>query len=513
MPGARLPMRKIRDVLRLTAAGMSSRKVAASLTIGATTVVDCLARARAAGVAWPLPDDLSDDGLEALLFPASAVVAEMRARRPRPDWAAIHRELKRPGVTLQLVWEEHRAQHPDGYGYSHFCELYRAWAKKLSPTMRQTHPAGERLFVDYAGTKLSVIDGATGEVLTAELFVATLGASSLTYAEATWTQALPDWISSHVRAFAFLGGVPAMVVSDNLKAGITKACFYEPSINRSYAEMAAHYGTAIVPARPYKPRDKAKVEAAVLLATRWITAKLRNRQFFSLAELNDAIRDCVRQLNDRVSRHLGASRRALFDEVERAALKRLPAEPYIFATWKECRVGLDYHVEVEKHYYSVPHTLLREKLWARITARSVELFHRGQRVAAHVRSSSNRRHTTVCEHMPSSHRRYADWTPERLKRSAAEVGPKTSALIDIIMTERTHPEQGFRASIGILRLARSHGAARLEAACGRALEIGARSYSSVNSILRNNLDRQRPASATDGPAIAHGNIRGSTYFH
>jgi len=513
MPGQRLPMRKIRDVLRLTAAGMSSRKIAASLVVGATTVIDCLQRARAAGVSWPLLDDLSDEALEARLFPASTALAEIRARRPQPHWPTIHRELRRPGVTLQLVWEEHRAAHPEGYGYSRFCELYRAWEGRLSPTMRQTHVAGERLFVDYAGTTLDVIDASTGEAMPAQLFVAALGASNYTYAEATWTQGLADWIGSHTRTFAFFDGVSAMVVSDNLKSGITKACFYEPAVNRTYAEMAAHYDTAVVPARPNKPRDKAKVEVAVQVATRWIIAKLRNRRFFSLGELNAAIAELVTALNNRVTRHLGASRRALFDDLERSALKKLPAEPYAYAEWKECRAGLDYHVEIEKHYYSVPHALLRETMWARITARTIEVFHRGKRVAAHVRSSSNRQHTTVREHMPSSHQRYADWTPERIQRQANEIGPKTSALVEIILRERTHPEQGFRACIGILRHAKSFGRERLEAACDRALEIGARSYTSVTSILKTNLDRKRPAPATDGPAIAHTNIRGSRYFH
>jgi transposase len=511
MPGKRLPMRKIRDVLRLSAGGMSNRQIAASLGIGATAAGGFLRRARAADLSWPLPADLTDEALEARLYPPSPVA--LGDHRPLPDWSMIHRELRRKGVTLQLVWQEHRAVHPDGLGYSRFCELYRAWNGRLSPTMRQTHVAGERLFVDYAGTTLSVIDGTTGEVFTAQLFVATLGASSYTYAEATFTQGLADWIGSHVHAFSFFGGVSGMVVSDNLKSGITKACFHEPAVNRSYAELATHYDTVIVPARPYKPRDKAKVEVAVLLATRWIIAKLRNRQFLSLGELNDAIRDCVTQLNNRVSRHLGASRQALFEELERPALKKLPAEPYVFAEWKECRAGLDYHVEVKKHYYSVPHGLLREALWVRITARTVEVFHRGKRVAAHLRSSSNRKHTTVREHMPLSHQRYADWTPERIQRQANEIGSQTSALIEIILREKTHPEQGFRACIGILRQAKAYGSERLEAACGRALEIGARSYTSVTSILKTNLDRKRPAPATDGPAITHTNIRGPHYFH
>ena len=387
MPGPRLPMRKIRDLLRLSAAGMSKRKIAASLGVSATAAGECIRRARRAGLTWPLPNELTDETLERRLFPPPAAAA--KDRRPQPDCAAIHRELRRPGVTLQLLWEEHRAVHPDGYGYSQYCEIYGAWKARLTPTMRQSHVAGERMFVDYAGTTLAVIDGSTGEAMTAQLFVAVLGASSLTYAEATWTQGLSDWIGSHTRAFAFMGGVSATVMCDNLRSGITRACFYEPAVNRTYAEMAAHYSTAILPARPYRARDKAKAEVGVQVATRFIIAKLRNRQFFSLFALNAVIAELVTQINDRMSRHLGASRRALFEELERSALKPLPAEAYVFAEWKERRVGLDYHVEIEKHYYSVPHQLLREKVWARITARTVEVFHRGKRVTAHMRSSSN----------------------------------------------------------------------------------------------------------------------------
>jgi transposase len=511
MPQERLPMRNVREVLRLSAGGMSNRQIAASLSVSKTTIRNCLLRAEMAGLAWPLPDHLTDDALEARLYPAASTAPT--TERPEPDWALIHRELKRPGVTLLLLWQEHRAQHPDGRSYSRFCEHYARWKGRLSPTMRQTHVAGEKLFVDYAGTTIDIVDAATGEVHAYQLFVAALGASSFTYAEATRTQTLIDWIGAHTRAFAFFGGVPGMVVSDNLKSGITKACFYEPAVNRTYSAMALHYDTAIVPARPKKPRDKAKVEQAVLLATRWIIAKLRNRKFFTLAELNDAIRDCVDDLNSRTSRHLGASRRALFDDLERAALKSLPFEPFEYAEWKQCRVGLDYHVEVEKHYYSVPSTLLKEKVWARITARTVELLHNGKRVASHVRSSSNRQHTTLPEHMPSSHRRYADFTPESLKRRAAEIGRSTTALVEIILRERTHPEQGFRSCVGIIGLAKSYGVERLEAASARALEIGARSYTSVKSILETKRDRPRPEAATDGPAIVHDNIRGPSYFH
>ena len=510
MPGARLPMRNIRDVLRLTAAGMSSRKIAASLSIGASTVIDCLHRARRAGLTWPLPDEIDDVILELRVYPPKPTTKD---QRPLPNWAEVHRELKRPGVTLELLWQEYRDQYPDGYSYSRICDLFREWEKRVSPTMRQTHIAGERMFVDYAGTKLQLIDCRTGEILTAELFVAVLGASSLIYAEATWTQSLPDWIGSHKRAFTFFGGVTAMIVSDNLKSGITKACFYEPNVNRTYRDMANHYETAIVPARPKKPKDKAKVEVGVQVATRWVIAKLRNRTFFSLAELNAAIRDCVEQINNRVTRHLGASRRSLFEELERSALKSLPITEYVFAQWKQCRAGIDYHVEIDKHYYSVPYTLVRQELWASYTASTVEIFHRGKRVAVHRRGPPNRGHTTLPEHMPSSHRRYADWTLERIKREAGEIGPNATALVEVILREKRHPEQGFRSCRGVVKLVERFGRERVEAACERALAIGTRSFSSVKSILDTKLDRKRPENAAEGPAIVHDNIRGPTFYH
>jgi len=419
-------------------------------------------------------------------------------------------------VTLSLLWEEYRAVHPDGYGYSQFCARYRNWKGGLGVTMRQSHVAGDKMFVDYAGMTAEVIDPETGEVHTAQIFVATLGASSYTYAEATWSQKLPNWIGSHVRAFAYFGGVPAQIVPDNLKSAIVKASLHDAEINRTYADLAAHYDTAIVPARPRKPRDKAKVEVSVQIVERWVLARLRNRRFFSLAELNQAIRQELKVLNEKASKHLGASRRQLFEQLDRPALKPLPQDAYQYAEWKQRRAGLDYHVEVAKHYYSVPHALAKKKLWARITERSVEVFHNGKRVAAHMRGPGNRRHTTVTNHMPSAHRRYASWTLERIRRDAASIGSNSEALIELILRNRPHPEQGFRSCVGILRLAKSHGPERLEAACERALEIGAYSYSSLASILKNNLDRRAPRHATandaNRPAIEHANIRGPNYF-
>ena len=508
----RLPMRKIAEVLRLKATGLSTRKVASSLSLGQSTVSEYLKRADRAGLSWPLPEGVSDADLENRLF--QPVGAATRHDLAVPDWARIHRELRRKGVTLALLWEEYRVAHPeDGYGYSRFCELYRRWEGRLNPTMRQHHVAGERAFVDYAGDTLDVVCPETGEVCQAQIFVGVLGASNYTYVEASWTQGLADWVGAHVRMLAYFGGVPDQLVSDNLKSGVTKACFYEPKVNRTYADLAAHYDTAVIPARPYKPRDKAKVEVGVLLVQRWIMARLRKRRFHSLAAVNAAIREELDRFNRKVTRHLGASRRALFETLDRPALKPLPEAPYAYAEWVERKVGLDYHVEVEKHYYSVPHKHLRQKVWARVAARTVEIFYEGERVASHIRTSGNRKHTTVAEHMPEAHQRYAGWTPAEIRQAADRIGPNTGALVDLILRTKTHPEQGFRACLGIVRLTKTHGRDALEAACLRAIEIGGTSYSSVYSILKNNLHRKQPEKPADGPAITHPNIRGADYFH
>jgi len=482
--------------------------VGCSLGLSQAAVSEYMGRARRAGVGWPLPGGLGDEQLEALLFPLpSQLPAE---QRPVPDWAWVHRELRRPNVTLALLWEEYRAAAPDGFGYSWFCDLYREWAGRLKPTLRQVHPAGERLFVDFAGSTVAVVEGAGGEERQAEIFVAVLGASSFTFACAVWSQALPDWIGAHVRAFGYFGGVARQLVSDNLKAGVTRACFHEPEVNRTYTEMAAHYATSVLPARPYKPRDKAKVEVGVQVVQRWILARLRHHRFFSLAELNAAIAELVEQLNDRTMRGLGTTRRALFERFDRPALLSLPPVAYEYADWRRCRVGLDYHVGIEKHFYSVPHDLLRQEVEARITAGTVELFHRGKRVASHVRSAS-RHPSTTTEHMPSAHRRYREWTHERIRREAAAVGDDAAVLLDLILRSRPHPEQGFRSCIGILGLVGQHGAERVDAACARALALGTRSYTSVAAILKHRRDQ--PADTAEAPSLVHENIRGPGYYH
>jgi transposase len=511
MPAERLSMRKIRELLRLRfGSRLPQRAIAESLGLSQGAISTYLSRARAAGVVWPVPEELDDAQLEALLFPPPPGMPA--DQRPMPDWAWVHRERRRPHVTLALLWEEYRAGAPDGFGYSWFCDLYRGWAGRLKPTMRQVHLAGEKLFVDFAGRTAEVIDGLSGEIIPVQILVAVMGASSFTYAEAVRSQKLPDWIAAHVRALAYFGGAARQTVSDNLKAGIIKACFHEPMVNRTYADMAQHYGTAIVPARPYKPRDKAKVEVGVQVVGRWILARLRHRRFFSLAELNAAIRALLDDLNNRLMRGWGVSRRALYEQLDRSALIPLPPIPYEYAEWKRCRVGLDYHIEIAKHYYSVPHQLLRQEVEARITVAAIEIFHRGKRVASHQRSLRPHRPSTIADHMPSAHRRYRDWTHERIRREAASVGPDTAVLVDLILRSRPHPEQGFRSCIGILGLVKRFGAKRVDAACARALVLGTRSYSSVAAILKNHREHA-PAATVEAPVLIHENIRGPGYYH
>jgi transposase len=509
-------MRRVREVLRLRfGVGVSGREIALRLGIAPSTVRETLKRANASGLSWPLPDDLSDAVLEDRLY-GRAGTKQGHRRHPEPDWAMIHRELKKKHVTLSILWEEYIAQHPEGYRYSWFCELYRTWEGRLSVTMRQSHAGGEKLFVDYAGDTVPVIvDRLTGEVRAAQIFVAVMGASSFSYAQATWTQGIADWIAAHIGALDAIGGAPKLLVPDNAKVAVIKACHFDPHVNRTYAEMAAHYDMAILPARPKKPRDKAKVESAVLIVERWLLGRLRHHKFHSLAELNHRIAELLHHLNElRPLRRLGVTRRQLLEELDRPFLRPLPIEPYVFAEWRARRVGVDYHVDIDRHFYSVPYRFARQQIEARITLRTVEIFFKGERIAAHQRISSNGKHTTVPEHMPSSHRRYADWTIERIRRETAAIGPSTALLCDLILEQRPHPEQGFRACLGIVRLTRLFGAARVEAAATRALEIGARTYGSVKSILDNNLDRQAsPRRTANDPAILHSNIRGARYYN
>ena len=472
MPAERLTMRKIREVFRLKFdCEISNRQIAKSCNIARSTVAEYLFRFQQAALSWPLPVDIDDNQLEQLLYPQlPAVPTDQRAV---PDWSYIHKQLRHKSVTLMLLWQEHKEQYPQGYQYSQFCHLYRQWTHQIDPVMRQEHRAGEKLFVDYAGQTMPVYDLHANQMREAQIFVAVLGASNYTYAEATWSQSLPDRIASHSRAFTFFTGVPQIVVPDNLKSGVNKACLYEPDINPTYLDMANYYDTVVIPGRVRKAKDKAKVEVGVQVVERWILARLRNHQFFSLRQLNETIAELLIKLNNTAFQKLPGCRKQMFEALDKPALKPLPLQPYAYAEWKIAGVNIDYHIEVNFHYYSVPYQLIGKKIDVRITENTIECFYKSKSVASHIRSYLKGRHTTLTEHMPKSHQQWAKWTPQRFINWAAKIGPHTTELIEVILNSRKHPQQGFRSCMGILRLSKSYDDQRLEAAPPEALEHSA----------------------------------------
>jgi transposase len=516
MPTNRITMRRIKETLRLhLQADLSYEEIGRALKISKSSVGKYVLLARASGIDWALAQTLSDEALQARLFPPALTRS---SQLPAPDFALVHQELKRPGVTLQLLWEEYARRLSDAgqpaYKYTSFCVKYRAWAQGLKRSMRQTHVAGEKLFVDYAGQTVPIIDAATGEITAAQIFVAALGASNCTYACATARQTTADWIGAQVQALEYFGGVPRLIVPDQARALIKHPDRYDPEPNRLYDEFATHYGCALLAARPAHPRDKPKVENAVLVVERWILARLRNRCFFSLAELNGAIAELLVDLNQRPFKKLPGCRRSAFEALDAPALQPLPATRFELCTWKCAKVNIDYHVEFDGHYYSVPHALVRTSVELRVTTNLVECFAANQRVACHARSHRKGAHTTIAEHMPASHRAHLEWTPGKLIDWGQRIGVSTAAVVTWQLEHRPHPEQGYRACLGLQRLAREYTPTRLEAACTRALAIRAPTYRSIASILKNGLDRQ-PAlfAATPPPLPAHENVRGPDYYH
>jgi transposase len=506
-------VRKIKEILRLRYdLKLGQVQIARSCNLGQSTVFRYLQRFEESGLTWPLPADCSNRVLEELLF---ARPGPPPGSRPLLDFAAIDRQLQtHKHVSLQLLWEEYRAQQPDGYQYSYFCELYRRWKTAQGVVLRQEHRAGEKLFVDWAGATVPLYEAGTGAIAErASLFVATLGASSYTFVFATRGQDLGCWIESHVRAFEFFGGCPTLVIPDNARTAVNRACRYEPDLNRAYLEMAQHYGVAVLPARPRKPRDKAKVENAVGVVQRWIVAALRHRQFFSLSELNAGIGELLERLNHRPFRKREGTRASLFAELDRPALKPLPLERYCATSWKTCRVNIDYHIEVERHYYSVPYQFVGPQVEARSTLSTVEIFQQGLRLASHPRSHAAYRHTTNPEHRPRSHQAHLEWTPSRLLHWAESVGSWTAQLMRTILESKPHPEMGYRSCLGIMRLSKTYSPERLEAASRRAVELQTCSYKSLQSILRHSLDQQPPPEPDrEQPGPRRGNVRGSLYY-
>jgi len=505
-------MRQFRDILRLKhEAGLSNRAIAQACSVSVGTVSNYVNRAEEAGLSWPLPAEMDDAALERLVFPPAPPTG---TPRPLPDVACIHQELRLPGVTLQLLWHEYLEDHPEGYRYTQFCERYRRWRAKLHPTMRQVHRAGEKLFVDFSGKRPHLVDRHTGEIVEVELFVGVLGASSYTYAEAIPTQELEHWIEAHEGMLEYFEGSTEIWVCDQLKSGVTVPCRYEPGINRTYAEMAVHYGAVVIPARPYRPRDKAKVEAAVLLAQRWILAVLRNETFFALSDMNRRIRELLDLLNDKLMQKLGVSRRELFERIDKPALTPLPATRYEVTAWKECRVNIDYHVEVESNYYSVPYQLIYESVEACYTRSIVEILYKGKRVASHAWLRGKGKHSTRPEHMPASHRAHAEWSPSRLIGWAEKTGDATGRVVASLLESFRHPEQGYRSCLGLMQLSKRYGAERLEAACRRAEHLGSCRFRTLRNILASGMDRlpleaQQPATSS---VPVHDNIRGPAYY-
>lgn len=503
-------MRKIHEVLRLHFEhGRSKREIARIIKVSPTTVSDYLARAKLAGLAYPLPAALDDAALERALFPPSEPSSVQRAE---PAWQKVHQELRRKGVTLELLWQEYKAEQTDGFQYSAFCEHYRRWRQRLTLSMRQTHTPGERLFIDYAGQTVGVVDGSTGEIREAQIFVAVLGASNYTFLEATWSQQLPDWIGSHVRALDFYGGCSELWVPDNLRSGVSKASRYEPDINPTYHDLADHYGVAVLPARARRPKDKSKVENGVLVVTRWVLARLRHQRFFSLNELNRELKVLLADLNQRPFKKLPGCRASAFAEMDQPALRPLPQQRYEYAEWKVARVGVDYHVELDGHYYSVPCQHARVQVDVRATKSTVEVFLHGLRIASHVYCAFKGRHTTIDAHMPAAHREVAGWNAETLTSRAAAIGPRCSVLVERLLHQRRHPQQAFRSCLGVLSLGQKYGVARLEAACARALKYNAVSWSSLQSILKNGLDLEPPAAQRTLDLPEHENLRGAAYY-
>lgn len=508
-------MRKTKEVLRLKyELGLGLRQIARSCSLGLGTVHDYLQRAQAAGLNWPLPDGWDEEQLEAALF-AAPQVRTADPDKAAPDFAAIHQQKQQHRhLTLQLLWEEYRQAHPEGYGYSRFCELYQRWRGKLDVVLRQEHRAGEKMFVDWAGTTLPIHDPQGGPVQAGHLFVAVLGASSYTYAEATSDEQLSNWIAAHVRALEFFNGVPALIVPDNTKTGVTKACRYDPDLNPTYQEMAMHYGAGVVPARPYKPRDKAKVESGVQIVERWIIAALRHHRFFALADMNQEIRRLLERLNHRPFRKREGSRASVFAVLEQPALKPLPMERFDMSQWSRAKVNIDYHIAFDRNFYSVPYNLVQEVVEVRSTPMTVEILHKGQRVASHLRSRGHGQTVTNAEHRPKSHQAHLEWTPSRLVNWAQSIGPNTARLFERILEEKPHPEMGYRACLGLMRLAREYSPERMEAVAQRALLTGACRYQNVKSMLKNSLDALPVV--TDGasaPPSTHAYIRGSEYFN
>lgn len=508
--GAEMPMEKFREIIRLHELGRNQTEIAHSCKVARSTVQDYLRRALANSLDYAQLAQLSDSEAQAVLGKGKR---KAQASAEPIGYDEVHRELAKKGVTLALLWQEGISAGDWSCSYGNFCRRYNQWKGRHKLSMRQHHKPGDKLFIDYSGLTVPVTDSATGKVTQAEIFVACFGASNYTYAEATESQSLPHWIGSHQRALAFYGGVPAAIVPDNLKSGITDPCRYEPGINRSYQDFAEHYGVAVIPARVRRPKDKSKVEKAVQEVERQILAPLRHRQFTNFTDLNAAIREYLTKLNNRTMKDYGLSRLEMFERTDQPELKPLPAYPFVFATWKTARVNVDYHIKVSKHYYSVPYWFARREVTVKVSEQLVEVFYDHGRIAVHPRASAQYRHSTLPEHMPPEHWAYKQQSKERFIAWAEHIGPHTKAQVSAIFDKKAHEEQAFRSIKGLQRLAQQHGPQRLEFACRRANAFGMTGLRRLKAILKSHLDEVPiVADEPDSPAIDHDNLRGQQYY-
>jgi transposase len=509
MSQERLTLRKIREILRLKEeVGLSNRAIARASKISNSTVGEYLRRAQVANLSWPLPEGISEEELYRRLFPEDAQADE--PERPLPDWEYIQSELKKKGVTLMLLWIEYQGKHPDQhYKYTQFCEYYRRWAKSQAPSARFPHKGGEVMEVDYAGLTMTLVDPENGATSQVPVFVATLPASDYIFAEVQPSQEKVHWIGGHVRAFEYFGGISKILRPDNPKMGVKSPNYYEPDLNPTYQEMAEYYQVAVLPARVRKPRDKGNVENGVQNVERWVLAPLRNQTFFSVGEANRAVQKLVEALNQKIMPQYGKSRRQLFEEIDRPELRPLPEKPYQFALWKTAKVSIDYHVSFEKHFYSVPHTLIQQQVEIKATERMVEIFHKGEQVAIHPRSNAQGRFSTRAEHMPSNHRFILEQDSNWLLKQAEAIGPHTTQYLKSLLQARPFPEQAYRSCLGVLSLARKYSHPLCETACERAFQAHLRSYKELKAEL------EALADTTPGSIqpLVHENIRGETYFN
>lgn len=507
-------MRQLREILRQRLQGeLSVRQIHRSLRVSVGAVSNVVGKAQEMKLDWPMIAQLDDVQLACKFYPEAD--SRQSTEFEMPDWREVHQELTRKGMTKHLLWEEYTQQYPNrSYSYPQYCHHYQVWLKKQRRSMRQIHKAGEKLFVDYAGQTMPIVCASTGEVRQAQVFVAVMGASNQTYAEGTWTQSLPDWLGSHARAFSFFGGVPQLVIPDNLKSGVTKACRYDPDVTPAYQQLAAHYGTAIVPARPYKPQDKAKAETGVQVIERWILARLRHHTFFSLAELNTCIAALLQDVNNRPFKQLNGTRQSWFDSIDKPALATLPKQPYEYTDIKTVKVNIDYHIQYDDHLYSVPHHLVGERIDVHASNTLITLHFHNKVVASHPRQHRPGM-TTTPGHMPTRHEKHQNWTPGRLMTWAKDIGDEVLKWVNYQLDSKPHQEQAYRVCLGLLNLSRQYPTERLNNACAIANQQHLYRLKHIKAILTSNQDklyRKRDDSSQHLPQ-AHENIRGPHNFH